>query len=120
MRAGDADTQTRRVEGFETLRGLAILLVIVEHALLRIRDGQAADFEEAMRQAVPLIASSPGFRGIEIRPALEVPGFIAFYRSAPGFTGADVVTLEVKFPNGRTEIQKITVNVGTGGPGQQI
>jgi len=49
--------------------------VIVEHALLRIRDGQAADFEEAMRQAVPLIASSPGFRGIEIRPALEVPGF---------------------------------------------
>ena len=52
--------------------------------------------------------------------ALEVPGFIAFYRSAPGFTGADVVTLEVKFPNGRTEIQKITVNVGTGGPGQQI
>jgi heme-degrading monooxygenase HmoA len=49
--------------------------VIVEHALLRIRDGQAADFEEAMRQAVPLIAASPGFRGIEIRPALEVPGF---------------------------------------------
>ena len=49
--------------------------MIVEHALLRIRDGQAADFEEAMRQAVPLIASSPGFRGIEIRPALEVPGF---------------------------------------------
>ena len=33
MRAGDADTPTRRVEGFETLRGLAILLVIVEHAL---------------------------------------------------------------------------------------
>ncbi len=51
--------------------------------------------------------------------ALEVPGFIAFYRSAPGFTGADVVTLEVKFPNGRTEIQKITVNVGGAG-GQQI
>ncbi len=33
MRAGDAETPTRRVEGFETLRGLAILLVIVEHAL---------------------------------------------------------------------------------------
>lgn len=49
--------------------------MIVEHALLRIRDGQAADFEEAVRRAVPLIASSPGFRGIEIRPALEVPGF---------------------------------------------
>ena len=49
--------------------------MIVEHALLRVRDGQAADFETAMRQAVPLIAASPGFRNIEVRPALEVPGF---------------------------------------------
>jgi len=52
--------------------------------------------------------------------ALEVPAFIAFYRSAPGFVGADVLSLEVKFPNGRTEIQKITVNVGTSVPGQKI
>jgi len=52
--------------------------------------------------------------------ALEVPGYVAIYRSAPGFVGADVVTLEVKFPNGRTEIQKITVNVGDGAAGQKI
>ena len=49
--------------------------MIVEHALLRIRDGDAAAFEEAMRQAVPLIAASPGFREIEVRPALEASGF---------------------------------------------
>lgn len=47
--------------------------------------------------------------------ALEVPGFIAFYRSKADFTGTDVVTLEVKYPQGRTEIQRITVKVG-GGP----
>jgi heme-degrading monooxygenase HmoA len=49
--------------------------VIVEHALLRIRDGEAAAFEEAMRDAVPLIAASPGFRDIEVRPSVEAPGF---------------------------------------------
>lgn len=46
--------------------------------------------------------------------ALEVPGFIAFYRSKADFTGTDVVTLEVKYPQGRTEIQRITVKVGGG------
>ena len=49
--------------------------MIVEHALLRIRDGEAAAFEQAMRSAVPLIAESPGFREIEVRPAVEAPGF---------------------------------------------
>lgn len=47
--------------------------------------------------------------------ALEVPGFIAFYRSKADFSGTDVVTLEVKYPQGRTEIQRITVKVGGGG-----
>jgi hypothetical protein len=50
--------------------------------------------------------------------ALEVPAYVAFYRSAPGFVGTDVVTLEVKFPGGRSETQKITVMIG--GPGQSI
>jgi heme-degrading monooxygenase HmoA len=49
--------------------------VIVEHALLRIREGEASAFEEAMREAVPLIAGSPGFREIEVRPAVEAAGF---------------------------------------------
>jgi hypothetical protein len=52
--------------------------------------------------------------------ALEVPGFIAFYRSTPSFAGVDVVTLEVKYPNGRTEIQKITITIGTGTSAQPI
>lgn len=48
--------------------------------------------------------------------ALEVPGFIAFYRSRPDFSGVDVLTIEVKYPGGRTELQRISVTVG-GGPG---
>jgi hypothetical protein len=43
--------------------------------------------------------------------ALEVPGYVAFYRAASGFAGTDVVTLEVRFPGGRSELQKITVTV---------
>jgi heme-degrading monooxygenase HmoA len=45
--------------------------MVVEHALLSVRDGQSAAFEAAMRQAIPLIAASPGFHGIEVRPAVE-------------------------------------------------
>jgi hypothetical protein len=43
--------------------------------------------------------------------ALEVPAYVAFYKSPPEFLGDDVLTIEVKYPGGRTEIQKITVNV---------
>jgi hypothetical protein len=47
--------------------------------------------------------------------ALEVPAYVAIYKSPPDFLGDDVMTLEVKYAGGRTEIQKITVNVmGTG------
>ena len=49
--------------------------------------------------------------------ALEVPAYVAFYKSRPGFLGNDVLTIEVKYLQGRTEIQKITVNVA--GPGAQ-
>lgn len=51
--------------------------------------------------------------------ALEVPAFVAFYRSKPDFSGVDVMTLEVKYPEGRTEIQRISVTVGSGVPGQR-
>src|ERR1043165_6747455 len=43
--------------------------------------------------------------------ALEVPAYVAFYRSPADFLGDDVMTIEVKYAGGRTEIQKITVNV---------
>jgi hypothetical protein len=52
--------------------------------------------------------------------ALEVPGFIAFYRSKPNFAGVDTATVEVKYPAGRTEIQRISITVGDGKPGQKI
>jgi len=52
--------------------------------------------------------------------ALEVPGYVAFYQSRPDFAGVDALTLEVKFPGGRTEIQKITVTVGTPSTGQGV
>jgi hypothetical protein len=52
--------------------------------------------------------------------ALEVPAYVAFYKSPPDFLGDDVMTIEVKFPEGRTEIQKITVNVVGIGAQQKI
>lgn len=52
--------------------------------------------------------------------ALEVPGFIAFYRSKPDFSGIDILTIEVKYPGGRTEMQRISVTVGGGSAGQKI
>ncbi|MGX9393320.1 hypothetical protein ACWX0K_16495 [Nitrobacteraceae bacterium UC4446_H13] len=52
--------------------------------------------------------------------ALEVPGFVALYKSKADFTGTDVATVEVKYPQGRTEIQRITIAVGAGVGGQKI
>mgnify|MGYP003430766795 FL=1 len=48
--------------------------MIIEHALLQVRAGDEAAFEAAMVKAEPLIATSPGFHGIEVRPAAEKPG----------------------------------------------
>jgi hypothetical protein len=52
--------------------------------------------------------------------ALEVPAYVAFYKSTPDFLGNDVMTIEVSYPGGRTEIQKITVNVSAAGAQQKI
>ena len=52
--------------------------------------------------------------------ALEVPAFIAFYRSRSDFAGVDVMTLSIKYASGKTEVQRISVTVGTGGPGKSI
>lgn len=48
--------------------------MIAEHALLKVRHGEESAFEAAMAEAKPLIAASPGFLGIEVRPALEMAG----------------------------------------------
>jgi hypothetical protein len=52
--------------------------------------------------------------------ALQVPGFVAFYRSRADFVGVDVLTLEVKSADGTTQVQRISVTVGTGSPGRRI
>lgn len=46
-------------------------MAILEHALLHVRCGEGAAFEAAMASARPLIAASPGFGGIEVRPPIE-------------------------------------------------
>jgi hypothetical protein len=51
--------------------------------------------------------------------ALQVPAFVAFYRSRADFVGVDVLTLEVRFPDGKTQVQRISVTVGTGSPGRR-
>jgi hypothetical protein len=47
--------------------------------------------------------------------ALEVPGLIAFYQSKADFVGTDTVILEIKYPQGRTEMQRIKIEIGGGG-----
>jgi heme-degrading monooxygenase HmoA len=47
--------------------------VILEAAMLQVRSGAEAAFEAAFRQASPLIAASPGYRGHELHRCLETP-----------------------------------------------
>lgn len=48
--------------------------MILEHALLHVRFDEESAFEATMAEAKPLVAASPGFLGIEVRPATEKPG----------------------------------------------
>ena len=47
---------------------------VIEHALLPVRPGEQEAFEAAMREAVPLVSSIPGFRGIRVARGVEQPG----------------------------------------------
>ena len=51
--------------------------------------------------------------------AIEVPAFVAFYRAASNFSGADAFQLEVTFAGGRKEMQNFRVTVTTGPAGGQ-
>ena len=42
--------------------------------MLQVKPGQEAAFEQAMTEAMPLIAASDGFRGIEVLPCIESHG----------------------------------------------
>lgn len=48
--------------------------MILEAALLSVKPGLEAAFEAAMVEAKPLIAASPGFRGMTVRPCIEQAG----------------------------------------------
>ncbi len=52
--------------------------------------------------------------------AIDVPAFVAFYRAATGFSGADAFELEVTFSGGRKEIQNFRVTVAGASGGQHI
>jgi hypothetical protein len=53
--------------------------------------------------------------------ATEVPAFIAFYRAAENYSGADEFVLELSLAGGRKQLQHFRVNVSTGpGGGQGI
>jgi heme-degrading monooxygenase HmoA len=47
--------------------------MILEVATLNVRPGQEQAFEEAMREARPLIESMPGFFGMNLRRCVETP-----------------------------------------------
>lgn len=52
--------------------------------------------------------------------AIDVPAFVALYRAAQNFSGADEFQLEITFTGGRKEIQHFRVTVAgaaTGGQG---
>ncbi|PWC31623.1 antibiotic biosynthesis monooxygenase [Azospirillum sp. TSO22-1] len=68
----------------------------VELAILSVRPGQGAAFERAMTEATPLIAATPGFQGMELRPCLEATDrylLLVRWRSVEdhevGFRGSD-------------------------------
>ena len=52
--------------------------------------------------------------------ALQVPAFVAFYRSRANFSGVDALELEVKYQSGRVEIQQFKIEVGASPAGEPI
>ncbi|MBC8076585.1 MAG: antibiotic biosynthesis monooxygenase [Chloroflexales bacterium] len=48
--------------------------MILEAAMLYVRHGQEQAFEDAFRQASPIIAASPGYQRHELQRCLEAPG----------------------------------------------
>ena len=48
--------------------------MIVEHAILDVDPAEVQEYEAALKQALPFIASTPGFMKLEVRPCLETAG----------------------------------------------
>jgi heme-degrading monooxygenase HmoA len=47
--------------------------MVLEHALLSIRSGEADQFEVALAEARRVIADSPGFNSLTLRRGIEAP-----------------------------------------------
>jgi len=47
--------------------------MILEHAVLDVRDGSGAEYEAAFVEAKAIIAASPGFRSLRLERCLEQP-----------------------------------------------
>jgi heme-degrading monooxygenase HmoA len=45
--------------------------MIIEHAILDVKEGQGKAFEAALAAALPLIKATPGFISLEIKPCVE-------------------------------------------------
>jgi len=48
--------------------------MIVEHALLDVAPERRGAYEARLQEALPLIASTPGFQNLEVRACLEKDG----------------------------------------------
>jgi heme-degrading monooxygenase HmoA len=48
--------------------------MILEHAILDVDPGETAEYEAALKEALPFIKATPGFMRFDIRPCLEKPG----------------------------------------------
>ncbi|WP_380166774.1 antibiotic biosynthesis monooxygenase family protein [Jannaschia sp. R86511] len=47
--------------------------MVLEHALLSVRPGHEAEFEDAFSRARAIIAAAPGFRGLTLSRCMERP-----------------------------------------------
>ncbi len=48
--------------------------MILEHAILDVNPAETAEYEAALTKALPLIAATPGFVKLEVRPCVERRG----------------------------------------------
>ena len=70
--------------------------MILEHAILNVKEGEASRFEAAVKEALPLIAATKGFIDLEVRPCLKKAGrYLLLVRwetleaHVEGFRGSD-------------------------------
>jgi heme-degrading monooxygenase HmoA len=47
--------------------------MVLEHAVITVRDGASEEFEAALRQARTVIAASPGFMSLSLHRGVEAP-----------------------------------------------